>query len=440
MDLHNWRAIAIAGVVALSAVLLAEPACAADSADRVVLTGHVLDALARATPDTAAAVEKSDATAPFAITIVMRRSDPAGFQSYLRDVYDPQSPGYLKFLSPAQISDRFGPSAEDAAAVRTYFEQQGLAVALTPANRMTLVVSGPVANVESALAVHIGHYRIGTQAFTANDRDPALPAAIAGRVEAVAGLSSLAVPRPQIVAAVINIVCNIRGFFASFGGGIWGMDAAFKKEYQRCITSAKNAFGAGILTTPDPPAPAWQGVDGTGQTIGIVAFDRYDPNDVVDFINLVGLPASKINNVTRVAVDNGATPGADASEVLLDISLILPIATNAAIRVYDAPSGGGGSYQAVFNAMINDGVTIISNSWAYCEDQTTLADVESIDSILQTAAASGISVLSASGDHGSTCLDGSADVAHVPASSPHVTAVGGTSLMLGPAFTYQSET
>src|SRR5665213_1491644 len=78
MDLHNWRAIAIAGVVALSAVLLAEPACAADSADRVVLTGHVLDALARATPDTAAAVEKSHATAPFAITIVMRRSDPAG--------------------------------------------------------------------------------------------------------------------------------------------------------------------------------------------------------------------------------------------------------------------------------------------------------------------------------------------------------------------------
>ena len=57
--------------------------------------------------------------------------------------------------------------------------------------------------------------------------------------------------------------------------------------------------------------------------------------------------------------------------------------------------------------MIDDGVTMISNSWAYCEDQTTQADVQSIDSILATAAASGIRVLNASGDNGGTCLDGS---------------------------------
>ena len=38
------------------------------------------------------------------------------------------------------------------------------------------------------------------------------------------------------------------------------------------------------------------------------------------------------------------------------------------------------------------GVTIISNSWAYCEDQTTLADVQSIDLVLQSAAAAGINV------------------------------------------------
>jgi hypothetical protein len=41
----------------------------------------------------------------------------------------------------------------------------------------------------------------------------------------------------------------------------------------------------------------------------------------------------------------------------------------------------------MFNAMINDGVNVISNSWAYCEDQTTLADVQSIDSILASAGA-----------------------------------------------------
>ncbi len=117
------------------------------------------------------------------------------------------------------------------------------------------------------------------------------------------------------------------------------------------------------------------------------------------------------------------------------------MAPGASVVVYDAPfTGPNSSFQSVFNAMINGGVDIISNSWAYCEDQTTLADVQSIDSILQTAAASGISAFTGSGDHGSTCLDGSANTVHVPADSPHITAVGATTLDMGPGHTYQTET
>ena len=54
-----------------------------------------------------------------------------------------------------------------------------------------------------------------------------------------------------------------------------------------------------------------------------------------------------------------------------------------------------GSFQPVLSEMINDGVSIISNSWAYCEDQTTQADVQGIDTILQNAAMAGISVFTA---------------------------------------------
>src|SRR6202043_3597325 len=111
--------------------------------------------------------------------------------------------------------------------------------------------------------------------------------------------------------------------------------------------------------------------------------------------------------------------GASQDEVLLDIDTIIGTAPGAKVIVYDGPFGGAGSFQSIFNAMINGGVDIISNSWAYCEDQTTLADVQSIDAILQTAAASGISAFTGSGDHGSTCLDGKANTVHVPASSPH---------------------
>lgn len=90
--------------------------------------------------------------------------------------------------------------------------------------------------------------------------------------------------------------------------------------------------------------------------------------------------------------------------------------------------------------MIDDGVTVISNSWTYCENQTDLADVISIDSILASAAASGISVFNGAGDSGSTCLDGSPNTVAVPADSPNATAVGGSSLNSGPGLTYNGET
>jgi kumamolisin len=76
--------------------------------------------------------------------------------------------------------------------------------------------------------------------------------------------------------------------------------------------------------------------------------------------------------------------------------------------------------------MIDDGVSVISNSWSSCEDQVSLADAQGIDSILQTAAMGGISVFNGSGDQGSTCLDGSPNTIGVPSDSPNATAVGGT--------------
>lgn len=119
----------------------------------------------------------------------------------------------------------------------------------------------------------------------------------------------------------------------------------------------------------------------------------------------------------------------------------MTLAPGAKVVVYDAPfSGPGTSFQAVFNAAIGGGSTVISNSWAYCEDQTSLADVQSIDSILKNAAAAGISVFNGAGDSGSTCLDGSPSVIAVPADSPNATAVGGSSLVLDPGLTTGTET
>ena len=189
---------------------------------------------------------------------------------------------------------------------------------------------------------------------------------------------------------------------------------------------------------------------GSGQTVGLVEFDTFQTSDVSDYLNLLtelisllGVPPGDIgnlNNLSVVPVDGGASPGPSQSEVLLDIDDVMTAAPGAKVAVYDAPFSGGGSFQSVLNAMISGGVNVISNSWAYCEDQTTLADVQSIDSLMQKAAVAGITVLSGAGDSGSTCLDGSPNTVAVPADSPNLTAVGGSSLTVGPGLTYGNET
>ena len=421
---------------------------------RVTLPGHVPEAVARASLIQAPTLQaKSGDETPLALTVVLRRSDPAAFQAYLRDVYDPKSANFRKFLSPAQVAVRFGPSQQDYDAVRGYFEAQGFTLGEGSANRMTLVLNGTRGLAQQAVAVRLNDYRLGTTSFYANDTDPSLPADIARRVEAVIGLSDLGVPRrePQ-VDRIQEAFCHVVAFIGSLTGGTtYNADGTPKdnygpfdqtlqdKLYKKCMVGI-GAKGFAGTTAPDPPPPAWQGADGTGQKIGVVAFDTLVVSDVADFLAITGSPASEINNVSQVHVNGGATPGANQDEVLLDVDTILTIAPGAKVAVYDAPFGGpNASFQAVFNAMITGGVDIISNSWAYCEDQTTLADVQSIDTILQTAAASGISAVSGSGDHGSTCLDGAANTVHVPADAPHITAVGGTSITLGPGETYVSE-
>src|SRR5207237_4193261 len=164
------------------------------------------------------------------------------------------------------------------------------------------------------------------------------------------------------------------------------------------------------------------------QKIGLLEFDTFHPSDVQDGLNLIHADPSFASRLSAVPVNGGVTsPGAGEAEVLLDIAMVMLTdpSSNTSYVVYHAPANT--SYQQLLNAMINDGVTVISNSWTDCEDEHTLADVQSIDSVLAQAAASGISVLNGSGDTGTTCLDGSPNTIGVPANSPHATAVGGTS-------------
>ncbi len=462
----------VRAIVMLVAVL-APPAWAATSADAVALRDHTLPNLAgmqRIGP--ALGAKASAGTEVLALTVVLRRTDEAGFQRLLAALYDPASPQFRRFPTPLEIADRFGPHAEDFALVHGYFSDRGLLVLDDAANRLVLQVQGSRAQIEQALGVTISDYQLGGRKFHANDRDPLLPPAIADRVQSIGGLNDLAqatrlnatfrsldrcmrnadgiyTPDLQLActltyaldAALYDIACAFvvvaiqldLGLTTGVGGIVVG--GAVNR-----ITGCHFVYPGGPVRADRGAGP--QGgqapLPGAGQKVGLIAFDRFLLSDVTGWLSLVGFEPAQINRLSEVQLGGGAPFGADQDEVLVDIAQVMFLAPGADVVVYDMPFALG-SFQALFNRMLTDGVDVVSNSWSYCEDQTTPADLSSMDSVLASLAASGVSVLNASGDTGSTCLNGSPNTIGVPSGSPNATAVGGSSYTWGPTPLYGTE-
>jgi kumamolisin len=116
--------------------------------------------------------------------------------------------------------------------------------------------------------------------------------------------------------------------------------------------------------------------------------------------------------VAAVSVDHaGNHPtkhGGDDGEVMLDIEVAGAVAPKAKIAVYFAPNQGNGFLDAI-NAAVHDterNPGVISISWGGPEDPHQQQSMSAFHEIFLEAAAAGITVCAASGDHGTADLDG----------------------------------
>jgi hypothetical protein len=364
----------------------------------------------------------------------------------------------------ARTATPAGPAYQN---VRRYFVGQGFRVVRGSRNHLTLTVQAPSGTVESALHTTELSYRVGSRLVYANTAPPALPPGVAASVEDISGLSDLSQPQPPVPATdwiYKNVPCvnkklklSPRDCFpnplpdtlakecwsyiqSSFGTAVGGSILVQDKEAFECAAAEMNLLAkfVGKLDTSRPLLRGQSQPTGVGQKIGLVEFGSFNTQDVADFLSASDYPASLLNNLSVVQLGNPGPPTVSAEqEILLDVDDILSLAPGAQVVVYEAPQSD--SFADVFNAMIQDGDTVISNSWASCENQLSPADLNGTDLVLQAADAAHISVLNAAGDTGSSC-GGAADTVSFPADDPNATAVGGSTLQPGPGGTYGSET
>jgi len=389
----------VAGLVAG----IRQPALA-QAAGKQLLSGHVPPAVSRVQPVGRLAGET---TLQLAIGLPLRNA--GALTNLLRQIYDPASPNYHHYLTPAQFAEQFGPTAADYQRLIAFARANGLQVTATHPNRVLLDVSAPVANIEKALHVALRTYPHPTEkrTFYAPDVEPSLDLAVP--VMHISGLDNYSLPRPHLQATPLNTAG--KNALANAGSGPSG-------------TYLGKDFRAAYV--PDSP------LAGTGQTVGLLQFDGYSASDIAYYESQAGLPNIPLQNVLLDGFGGSPTGDGGEVEVSLDIEMAVSMATNLAkVIVYEA--GPYGNWHDILNRMANDNLAKqLSCSW-----YNPYGGADAVaDQIFQQMAAQGQSFFNASGDD-----DAYTGLIPFPGDTPYITQVGGTTLTTtGPGGAWQSET
>jgi len=354
--------IRILGLV-LSLSLLIPSLSSAQFAGRRQLRGHRTAAMAAAP-----LVGEIESGRKFQLAVILPPRDQDGLSQLLKDLYDPHSPSYHRFLTPDQYTARFGPTAQDARAVADYMSARGLRVTKIHSNRVIVDVEGDNDAIQKAFHVRLHKYqRPDGSAFFGPDGDPSVD--LDTPIAHISGLDDFVPFRP-----------------------------APRQKSPRGGSPADSANQGGSLAPIDlraAYAPDVAGL-GSGQTVALFELSTYDTTDIPVFQayapTVSGQSAtlySTFGPVSDIFLDgwNSSTPPGsqnNAGEVSLDIECVEAMAPQAAVNVYM-----GSNPDDVLNQIATDDTCKqISASWEYgC-----------VGTAFSQFAAQGQSYLNASGD------------------------------------------
>jgi Pro-kumamolisin, activation domain len=310
-----------------------------------------------ATPAPVAAPVPQDAKIALAIGLPVR--DPQGLKTFIRQVSDPKNANYRKYMTQAQFYSTYGATNSDYHAVQNWASSQGFAIKATYPNNLLLSVSTTAQQIEQGLYVNLV-YRVrrdGSQ-FISVDREPSLDLTV-----------------PILYISGLNDFYTVRHHTGTGGGGALYRAADIRNAY----------LGVGS---------SCQKLDGTGQTIGIVDFDTFNPSDVAGY-DALQIPHLNPANVKIVAVEGGNPLANSNVETTLDLAMAQAMAPAAKVLLFQGSTGATGYLDDILHAMatFSPPLTVASCSLGFGAS-------DSSQQALDELAAQGVSFYTASGDSG----------------------------------------
>jgi subtilase family serine protease len=372
-----------------------------------------------------------------AVTLTYRRADELERLIALQS--DPHSPLYRHWLTSAQFNAAFAPTPVQYAQVAASLHRAGFTVTQTFANRTTIDAQGTVAAASRYFDTRIDRVaQPGYGERYVNVTPAYVPADVRGLVFAVNGLHDLAI-----------VHTDYRRVQPGSGSS---------QALRRYAASAPKLFGpvsSGTLLAGYGPLAFTKGYDapierdrkddGTGQTAGIVIDADYLDTDLAGYLKYFGVQRTGPATI-RVAVDGGPKSkyfNTDSVEATLDAESLVGVSPGVKLYVYEMPEFSVAKNpvkditDAYTKAVDQNKVDTLNSSFTICESSDPSGS-KAWDHLAQQGATLGITFHASSGDHGAYACGNGGGVS-APASSPHVLAVGGTTLLDNASGAYQAE-
>lgn len=395
----------VAGHAAALVALLCAAAITATPAAAAQLVGNLA-----ALPDAAQIAGSADPAAMLHLHLVLKLRDAGRLsretaQGVRRDW--------------ATLERDFLPSQTDYDAVIAWARNAGLTVTATHRSRLAVEIAAPAATIARVFGVRLATVRAEGETLTEALSEPALPDDIAARLVGINGL------QPRLRAH------HLLRFAPQ----------AMTASATAATTATTPPFLPKALRTAYRVPAAAQG--GSLTTTAILIDTLPQISDLVSYWGITKTPQS-ISNVTLIQAVAGTLPALSGEETL-DAELASGIAPKSKVRVYASRTLrftdlDNGLRRILSDLQTGTSITQLSISLGACETALSKAQTTTDDQLFTTIAALGVNIFVSSGDLGSRTCGGTSNTVSFYASSPNVTAVGGTTLTLKSTGQIASET
>ena len=370
------------------------------------------------------------------------RANLAGLKRFAAAVTTVGSPLYGHYESIPLLARRFGASSADRARVTSFLHRSGAGSVRIDRTGLFADATMPVAAAQRVFGTALGRYQSGrVTRFVAPTGSVRMPSALAGAVTGVVGLDTRPLFGGRLAPVTTSNFAHVPAKF--------GRDNTFSGYQQRSGTGvgcapalAQRGFTPNQYLTAYDYAPLQSaGLTGQGERVALIEIDGYRYSDLTSFASCFGLPIPAVSGF-GVNLSHPLAPGGEST---LDLELLTAAAPGLkAVDVYESRARASDVLRSLTAPLQNGSRVpqVISASLGTCEPALQISigtsGIRAAEGALALAAASGISVLSSSGDAGSTsCIGRSGPIdalaVSYPASSPWVTGVGGTNVQLNAA-------